>query len=322
MKKKSIAYQALEAELQKRQYYPLRSLLVWQKDKFIFEYDAYGSNTDILHEAQSTSKSIQTLLLGAVQKEGFLTDLDQKIKPFFEEYNYLDWSNGKSDMTLRNLITMQAGLDWNEGRVSYNLIDENHSNRLSASDNWIEFALNRPMKHPPGDGYQYSSAAPIMLSKIIKEATQKTNKDWLEEALFTPLGITHYDVVTCPHESDVLGDVELCPKDLLKIGRLVLQKGMWEGKEIIPAEWIEYITSPILKIDDQRTYGAMWWQGKPPLTFCELVYAWGIGGQHIFLLPEFDAVVVTMGRFYEIDFDLTAFHLLNQWVLPLLKKQS
>ncbi len=320
MKKKSRVHQELEAELQKMRFYPLRSLLVWQKGEFIFEYDAYGKNDHVLHEAQSTSKSIQTLLLGAIQKEGYLKDLDQKIAPFFKEYNYLDWSNAKADITLRHLITMQAGLDWNEGRVSYNLIYENHSNLLSESDNWIEFALNRPMLHPPGKGFQYSSAAPIMLSKVIKEATQKTNKYWLEKCLFTPLGIEFYEVATCPHEPEVLGDLEICPRDLLKIGQLVLQKGMWEGKELVPAAWIDYISAPILKIDALRSYGAMWWRGKPPLTFYEMVYAWGIGGQHIFLLPEFEAVVVTMGRFYEIDFDLTAFHLLNQWVLPLLKK--
>ncbi len=310
----------LLAELRKTDYDALRALLVWQKGEMIFEYDAYGQGNTILHEVQSITKSIQTLLLGAIRAAGFLTDLDQPIVPFFEEYIDLDWSGGKKDITLRHLLTMTAGLDWNEAEVTYQNVLENHSNQMSDSPDWIRFALERKMRHASGTHFLYSSAAPVMLSHIIREATGKSNREWLEDIFFKPMTIQKYGVMTCPHNAEVLGDLDLTPHDLLKFGQLVLQKGTWEGAQLIDNEWIDFITTPVLQVDAQRSYGMMWWKAEPPLTFMPMTFAWGVGGQHLFIMPEYEAVMLTMGRFYETDFDATPFRLLNDWVRLLLEQ--
>lgn len=309
----------LLTELQKKEYAPLRALLVYQQGEMIFEYDAYGKHHHLFHEVQSITKSIQTLLLGAIRAAGFLTDLDQTIAPFFQDYAQLNWCENKKAITLKDLITMTAGLDWNEAEVTYQNIIENHSNQMVDSEDWIHFALDRPMRHAPGKHFIYSSAAPVLLSHIINEATGKSNREWLEDIFFKPLGIQYYDVMTCPHNPEVLGDLELSPSDLLKFGQLVLQKGTWEGKQLIDNEWIERITKPVLQVDAQRSYGMMWWKAAPALTFMPMTFAWGVGGQHLFIMPEYEAVMLTMGRFYETDFDATAFKLLNDWVRLLLK---
>ncbi len=309
----------LLVELQKIAYHPLRALLVKQQGELIFEYDAYEQGSEVMHEVQSITKSIQTLLLGAIRAAGFLTDLDQPMVSFFAEYAHLDWSEGKQDITLRHLLTMTAGLDWNEAEVTYQNVVENHSNQMVDSEDWIQFALERKMRHAPGTQFLYSSAAPVLLSYIIKEATGKSNRAWLEDIFLKPLNIQHYEVMTCPHNTEVLGDLVLSPADLLKFGQLVLQKGIWEDSQLIDNEWIEYITTPVLQVDAQRSYGMMWWKAAPPLTFMPITFAWGVGGQHLFLLPEYEAVVLTMGRFYDTDFDMTAFNLLNDWVRLLLK---
>lgn len=298
----------------------LRALLVQQAGELIFEYDAYGQGSPILHEAQSTSKSIQTLLLGAVRQAGFLTDLDQSIRPFFPEYQHLDWSDGKADISLRHLVTMRAGIDWNEAEVTYQNTRENHSNQMVDSADWLEFALSRPMRKPPGEIFLYSSAALVMLSKIITEASNKSNSEWLEEVFFRPLQITDYEVDRCPKDPEVLGDFYFTPRDLLKFGQLALQKGTWEGQKLIPAGWVDWLSEPLTKVDDSRRYGAMWWRAYPPLTVLPLVFMWGVGGQHLFLIPEYDAVVLTMGRFYEVDLAPQPFHLLNEYVIPALAK--
>ncbi|NJL11653.1 MAG: serine hydrolase [Microscillaceae bacterium] len=266
---------------------PLRALYVWQNQQLVFGHDAYGpAGIYTPHEIQSTTKSLLALLVGILQGQGDFPEEDRPIYDYFPEYHHLNWQNGKDRITIRDLLTMRAGFDWNEGLVPYTQWLANHSNQMAQSQDWIEFALSRPMAHPPGQVFQYSSAHPILLTKIITQSTQKETAALFKEKLFSPLGIVDFWAPTSPHDSAIIGDLEMYPLDLLKIGRLVQQNGYWQGQEIIPPAQLQKLLSPQVFLPKGQAYGAMWWQQAFGPEKEELIYTWGYGGQHLFCCPS------------------------------------
>jgi CubicO group peptidase (beta-lactamase class C family) len=319
------------------------SLLVWQKGNVLSENYFRGYDAHTLHEAQSVTKSIQSLLVGnlslalskgegtknlslALSKgEGTaLSDfLDLPIYPFFKEYeNVVDWSNGKQDITIRHLLTMTAGYEWNEADISYSLINENHASLQVMNDDWILFPLEKPMIHSVGQVFTYSSANTILLSQVIRELSGMSNELFAQKHLLEPLGIQEYAYYKSPKYPEILADIYLKPQDLLKIGILVLQEGVWEGKQLISKEWLKLSTQIHVPLSSAKAkgYGLSWWlhdfEIQSQIIPC--VYAWGIGGQYIFMFKDLEAVIIFTGDLYDTTLPLEPFEILEQSILPFL----
>jgi CubicO group peptidase (beta-lactamase class C family) len=298
----------------------LNSLLIWYQGGVLYENYYNGFTHLHLHEAQSVTKSIQSILVGIALDKGLIANLDVKIKPFFREYDYLDWRNGKDQITLRHLLTMQSGLQWNESQVPYNRLFENDSNLMAYSDDWLAFALSKPMVYPAGNFFCYSSASPILISKILKVVSGMSNEAFAKQFLFDPLECLGYDFQKNPKDPDILGDVDLLPSDLLKIGVLALRMGEWQGKKLVSAKWIQTSTQKHVNFSQGEGYGFCWWlkdfqvKGKKLPCF----YAWGYGGQHLFVFKDLDLVVLTNARKYTVTLARDPFDLVEQLILPNL----
>lgn len=291
----------------------LNSFLLYQKDEVILEQYFNGFSTLHLHEAQSVTKSIQAILVGIALDLGFLEGVDTKIKDSFPEYKHLDWSNGKADITLRHLLTMTAGLNWNESKVPYHFVDLNDSNLMAESNDWLSFALSKEMVDKIGEKFNYSSAAPILISKILKAATAMSNESFAKRYLFGPLGIAHYWYYRDETDEDILADIYLLPQDLLKLGILMLKKGNWQGRQIVSEEWVHQSTQPHIQFNEMESYGYFWWRKVLEIKGQQIscYYAWGCGGQHIFVVPSLDLVMVTTARKYDITLAKEPFELLE-----------
>ncbi len=269
-----------------------------------------------LHDFQSSTKSIASLLAGIAVDKGFITDLDAKLETFLPQYEKAILADPRrSKITLRHLLDMKAGFEWDDS-VDGNLV-------LSEPD-WVTYVLNKPMKVEPGKDFDYNSGASILIGKIIAEATGQSLGDFADEHLFHPLGINDLfwfgEDLGLAHTG---GGLQLWPRDFGKLAQLVLNEGVWNGRQIVSKDWLSKSTFPQSdKAGDGLGYNHQWWLAKsrPGLTNYDITFTWGYGGQHAFIMRSHDLVVVmTAGNYRVAEQGIKAF---MESFLPSLRTES
>ena len=260
------------------------------------EWHPYYKNTK-LHTLQSVTKSVTSILMGIALEENHEYDLDTKAMTFFSNYSTENKDERLWDITIEDLLTMRSGLKWNEGEYADSTDD---CIAMEASDDWIQYVLNKPFDSDPGEKFFYNSGVSVLIGKILREITGKSVDQFAEEALFTPLGITDYYWKKTPKgEIDTEGGLYLEAKDLAKIGMLFLDGGNWNDRQIVPENWVNSSVSPkATNLYPEETvnvgYGYQWWTEKYENgTF--LYSANGYGGQYLMVVPEERLLVVFNG---------------------------
>lgn len=251
-----------------------------------------------LHTMQSVTKTVTSVVIGmAVGRQEF-PSLDTPVLTFFDVAKVANVDERKRRMTIRHLLTMTAGLDWNED-VPY-ADPNNHTSLMEASFDWVQFTIDRPMAQEPGKVFQYNSGATQLLSHIFRSATGRDIEEYAAQHLFTPLGINRHFWKRSPTGlADTEGGLYLAPRDLAKIVYLYLKGGMWEGRSIVPADWVRASIAPstsALGRGEGVMYGFKWWlypYGKNGVRFA--FGGAGFGGQRPIALPELDLIIVFTG---------------------------
>ena len=281
----------------------------------------YYQNTN-LHSLQSVSKSITSLLLGIAVDEGLISDVDAPVLPFFRDYAIDTTDARKKAMTIEDLLTMQAGLQWDESS-SYADDSNNDCIIMELSDNWIRYVLNKPMDTMPGTAFVYNSGATVLLGKIVGVATGKRIDEWAEEKLFGPLGITEYYWKVTPRgEIDTEGGLYLSVHDLAKIGALVLQDGQWGGQQVVSREWLAASFQPAVRFDEKRGYGYQWWLPSLENGEAKIIAGNGYGGQYLMLVPDHEMVVVFNGWNIHERPEKSSWAVLQDRILPNIRMSA
>ena len=289
-------YAKIYGELAKQEG-PLNHDVKGPYNYFSAEFHPYYQHTD-LHTMQSVSKSVTSITIGiAMARKEFPADLDTPILKYFDEYKIANLEERKRRITVRHLLTMTAGLEWNED-LPYN-DPRNSCDVMESKHDWVEYVINQPMAAEPGKVWVYNSGATQLLSHIFKKATGKTVDEYAAEHLFGPLGVEYHWKHSPTGLPDTEGGLYISASSLAKIGFLFLKNGMWEGKEIVPGEWVKASVAPAMSAEDEGRhwkYGFQWWLqpwGKSPEKF-----AWaarGFGGQELRVAPEYNLIVVSTG---------------------------
>ncbi|MCE7737154.1 MAG: serine hydrolase [Candidatus Heimdallarchaeota archaeon] len=270
----------------------LRSVLIVRYGKLIYEsYFNDGAINSAFH-IHSASKSFISALFGIAADQGLITDLDQKMMDFFPEYATEDLDPKKFDITLKHLLTMTAGLDFDESA--------NDWGKYTFSPDRVKYAIELPLIHYPGEDWNYGTVQTHILSAIITKVTGMSTKEFAQMYLFEPLGITidywardPKGIYTGGHE------MYLSPRDMLRFGYLFLRNGTLNNQDIVSKNWVELSTSD--QTDSTKTtnedYGYLWWiQNFPGYYLNKPVHTYsarGLGGQNIYIVPELDTVIVT-----------------------------
>jgi CubicO group peptidase (beta-lactamase class C family) len=252
-----------------------------------------------LHTLQSVSKSVTSALIGIAIGRGELAGVDAPLQPFFAGYELPDSDPRRARMTLRHLLTMTAGIRWDESTVAYT-DPANSCARMEASRDWVQFVLSQPMAAEPGTAWVYNSGATQLLSLVLKKATGRQAHDYAAERLFAPLGIErHFWKQTPTGLADTEGGLYLEPRDLAKLGYLYLADGVWEGRRLLPEGWVQasvVSSSEGLAGGSAPRYGYKWWllpakRDAPVQAYAAL----GYGGQRLIVVPEQDLIAVFTG---------------------------
>lgn len=281
-------------------------------------------NKTELHTLQSVTKSIASILLGIALDLHADYTVDTKVMPLFKDYELAIEDNRRNDITIKDLLTMRSGLEWNED--DYN--DENNDCvQLEASDDWISFVLNKPTDTIPGTRFEYNSGASVLLGKITRIISGKRIDKWAEEKLFEPLGITEYYWKETPKgEIDTEGGLYLKAEDLAKIGTLFLNNGKWNNEQIVSKNWVTNSIRPVATNlypdgDFDMGYGYQWWIPKYTNGKANIFNAQGYGGQYLFVAPEYNIIVLVYGWNINDTPEKLSWYILQDRMIPALKRK-
>ena len=275
----------------------------------------FGPET--LHNTASVTKSITGLLVGIAVDQECLPGPDATVFSFFPEYARLS-DEGKEKITLAHFLTMTSGLQWNEQDVFYSEV-ENDIIQLFLVDDPIEHVLAKPLIHPPASNWYYNGGGVNLLGEIIHRCSKKRLDEFAQEHLFFPLQITRSEwVFINPDFVYASGDIKLRPRDLAKIGQLVLNEGTWQGTRIVSAAWVEAMTRKWVPLGPSKGYGFLWWiwEYSRGSDLVNAVMADGWGGQRIMVFPDLDSVVVFTGGNYLHEHRLD--EVVSRYILPAL----
>jgi len=298
----------------------VHAVLVARGGKLVFERYFKGSDeingrrvesvafdADTLHNIKSATKSVASLALGIAIDRGLIRSVNEPIFGFFPELSDLR-SPEKDRIQLVHALTMTMGLKWVEAIPSNE--DDNDEVRMHMASDPCRYVLGLAATAPPGQEYFYNTGALTLVSAIIRKATGSTLDEFARETLFQPLGITSVEWVRYKGDSDAGGGLRLRPRDMAKIGQLVLAGGRWNDRQIVSRAWIETSTAPKIEATGSQFYGYLWFLGRSLHNGREVHWAGalGRGGQSIRIVPELDLVVVVTAGYYQ-DYSPRAFQL-------------
>ncbi|WP_425064883.1 serine hydrolase domain-containing protein [Reyranella sp.] len=282
---------------------------------------------DTLHDLRSVSKSIVGLLYGVALAEGKVPPPEAPLLAAFPAYRDLAADPARAKWTVHHALTMTMGTDWDELSVPYSDPTNSEIEMDGASDRY-RYVLGRPVVFEPGTRWVYSGGATALLGRMITQGTGKSLHAFARETLFDPLGMGPSEWLT-----DARGDefaasgLRLRPRDLARIGQLVLQGGEVDGRQIVLREWIARATRLYVSCDEVRRYGYQWYMGD--MTFSvtsgprwnrnrleRYQGAYGNGGQRLWVFPGLDLVVaVTAGNYDTPDQWVPSLRVLREAVL-------
>ena len=248
-----------------------------------------------LHSLQSVTKTITSVLIGVATARKEFPDLSTTVLSFFDTTQVSNIDDRKRKLTIRHLLTMTAGFEWNEN-LSYS-DPRNDCTQMEASFDWIKFVIDKPMAAEPGQSFNYNSGASQLLSYIFRHATGKDIEEYASLYLFSPLGINQYFWKRIPTGlADTEGGLYLAATDLAKIYYLYLKDGNWNGKQLVTAEWVKASVTPAITVGRAVKYGYKWWLYEYGNDNQKFVWAGsGFGGQLPIIIPEYDIVAVFTG---------------------------
>ncbi len=330
---------SIEATLDKSPEMNVHAVVVVLGGKLVYEIyrsgKDYRSGNDlgvvaytetINHDMRSVSKSVVSLLVGIALDRKLIANIDEPLFPFFPEATALRTPQ-KDAIRLRHLLTMRSGFAWEEENLPYD-DPRNSENRLFRSVNPYRFVLGQELRHEPGASWNYSSGDTQLLAGILQRASGKFLADLAKEALFDPLGIKDFEWMKMPANGEAAGysGLRLRPRDMAKIGQLVLDKGMWNGRRIVSQGWIEESTrTHVTGVDAKFNsigYGYQWWTDHEKVGGRDIswISAQGFGGQRIYVVPAYDLVVaITAGLYADKSQDWVSFDIFDKFVLAGIK---
>jgi CubicO group peptidase (beta-lactamase class C family) len=314
----------------------VHGIVVVRHNKLAFEHyfagpdSQYGTpvpdatfDAETLHDLRSVTKSVTSLCLGIALDHGWVNSIDAPVLGFFPEWNDLRTPE-KDRITLRHLLTMSAGLDWNETLPYTDPM--NSEIRMNRAPDPYRFALEQPVAQPPGAVYNYSGAGASLISAALKKATGRSVEQFADDELFGPLGIT---ATKWYHFSNgdprAASGLRLRPRDMAKLGQLMLNHGQWGGRQVVSSAYADAAIAPQINGQGLFFYGYQFWLGRSFVGGREIDWAAavGLGGQRIFIVPALDLVtVVTAGLYNDNLQGSVPFVVLNRYVLAAAVKQA
>jgi CubicO group peptidase (beta-lactamase class C family) len=292
----------------------LDSLLIARHGQIVLDASYAPYSAALPHVINSSTKAVTGSLIAILLKDGKLDSLDHPVLDFFNDREIANLDDRKKAITIRHLLNMTSGLDWDEGLGGGK---ELSLQGLRHDTDWVQYILDRPMAHAPGETFYYNSGGSHLLSAIVTKLTGKSAADYANEVLFGPLGIAP---PTWGHDPQGVSTgafgLWLKPRDMARFGYLYLRGGRWGNRQLLPPDWIETVnhaaTDMHTNFEPGLRYANQFWALPDRHVFMSV----GYHCQVIMVLPDPDIVAVMTAR------DFCPFRKLAETILGAVKSDS
>lgn len=246
----------------------------------------------------SLAKSFTAALTGIAIQNGYISSVDDKIYNYLPQLQEPNIDPLKKEITIKNLLTMTAGYNWDEGDIS--LINSDIY-KIRSYPNYVEYVLDKPMIETPGTIWRYSSGNPLLLGGIIENTTGMLTFDFAKQTLFADLGISDVSWRTDDAGHTIAAwALKMNSRDYAKLGYLYWKNGVWDGKQVLPDYWVNDTRKPAL--ENAPHYGYLFWRAYryadhigtqvPEDTYM----ATGLFQKYIIIIPSYNLILVRLGE--------------------------
>jgi CubicO group peptidase (beta-lactamase class C family) len=305
------------------EYVSIHSVLLVKDGALVLEEYFEGHDRNTLHEIRSATKSIGSIIAGIAIDKGFLSSENEPVRVYFEndyEPSY-GWTSRAKQVELRHLMSMMSGYDCEDLSTNFACEDAMYD-----TDDWVQYALDLPFAHDPGVHWAYNSSSLILVGEAVARASGSTVDRFADRYLFEPLGIKKFRWHVSPRgRAWIGGGARMIPREMAKIGLLMLNRGMWDGQRLLSENWIEKSTHKQGEMLGAGVdYGYLWQRGWSYLGSERITGYWasGNGGQYIIVLPDNGMVAVFTGGNYNSTLASQPFELLVDYILPAFFDRS
>lgn len=313
------------------EFVKITSVVIGSDDTILCERYFAECDAASLMNTRSATKTVTSLLIGQAIDGGFLSGVDVPVVSFFEDLRPLDNPDPRKDrITVEDLLTMSSCLECNDS----NEFSRGNEERMYPIEDWVKFTLDLPVRSYHFDGrpedspfsrsFSYCTAGTVVLGALLERATDTRVPDFAEKHLFKPLGIERVRWQFSPLGVAMTGGgLELAGRDLLKLGQLVLNRGRWEGRQVVSEEWIKTSTRPHVEAGEDTTYGYLWWLRNMGQVGEQTpaVLMQGNGGNKVAVFPKLGMVtVITSTNYSTRGMHAQTDRLLNEFIVPAARR--
>lgn len=284
----------------------IHSILIIRHGNLVFERYYNGYDESKRQHICSVSKTFTEALIGIGIEKGYIKNINAKLVDYYPEYVTEKSDPRIKDITIEHLLTMTSGLSW---------VDWVDGPKAEESPDTIKYIMERPFTHDPGQIFNYNTWSSYLLSAIITKSTGMKAADFADMYLFAPLGITDWEWWGDDKNTAGGFGLNLRPQDMAKMGQLYLSHGVWNGQQLVPAEWIKVSTTKHNNGGDPHgeNYGYHCW--VTTVDGHSAYFAGGYGGQFIYVVPDLELVIVITSG-WDRHHEEHRLNIVNKFIIP------
>jgi len=286
----------------------LDAILVIRHGYIVHEHYYNGYDASMIHDIASVTKSWTSALVGMAQAQGKLSNLDAPLSELLPRYFSDDAYKDKQMISLRHLLMMRSGIEFDEDKLNTGV----YGGVELLEGDLTAFALSFPMAFAPGEAWTYSTLDTQLVSAIFSEAMGASLASFAASTAFKEMGIGPIDWLADGNGVTIGGqNLSMRPRDMAKLGLLYLHNGVWEGEQLVPAEWVRASLTPqrepafflpTNQVETIEWYGYLWWLWKGEWFYGYRSFqASGYAGQQVLVFPELDLIVATTAHMEGVD---------------------
>lgn len=277
----------------------ITSVVVIKNGELLIEEYFNGATRATLHDTRSVGKSFASTVMGIAINDRFIKSENQTLKDFYDLKKFANYSAKKDSVTIKSLLTMSSGFVGNDDDED----SPGNEEKMYPTADWVKFALDLPMDEQKqiGKNWNYFTAGVVVLGDILQKRVPGGLEKYADKKLFRPLGITNYKWQYTPQKvANTAGGLRMSSLDFAKYGQLYKNGGRWNGKQIIPRDWIEKTFTKRLELPYGGFYGYLFWNTNFDVNgkLHEAFFATGNGGNKIFIFKDQPLVIVVTATAY------------------------
>lgn len=311
---------ALKGNIEQGVFKHIKGVVVISNGNLLIEEYFNGANRYTLHDPRSVGKSFASTVAGIAIQEGYLKSEGQQLKEFYDLHRFENYAAEKESVTIKDLLTMSSVFDGDDNTNS-----PGNEENMYPTENWVNFALNLPVNltRPAGE-WHYFTAGVVVLGDILNKTVPGGLEKYADTKLFRPLGIKEYKWQYTPqHVANTAGGIQLRALDFAKYGQLYKNKGKWNGRQLIPAEWVHktFTRHKIIPGRTEEYYGFLFWNKKYRVAGkeYETFYCTGNGGNKIFVFSDHPwVIVITAGAYGALYAHPQVDKMMMEYIIPAL----